>query len=162
MKNEMLIRKNTRLRHFDYSASRYYFVTICTREHHCYFEKVFSTADSGVMKLNDRGELVDRHIRELDVRYLFARVDKYVIMPNHIHMILLLDNNNDVPLTQIIGLFKSGVSGEMGFPVWQRSFHDHVIRSDKDYKEIWYYIDNNPAKWALDRYYTSDVSIVGE
>ena len=77
-------------------------------------------------------------------------------------MILLLDNNNVIPLTQIIGLFKSGVSREMGFTVWQRSFHDHVIRNEKDYKEIWYYIDNNPAKWAMDRYYIPDASFVGE
>ena len=157
MDNELHIRKSPRIKHFDYSASRYYFITICTHEHRSYFGMVVTTADNGEMKLNERGEIINRHISELDNRYPLVKVEKYVIMPNHIHMILLLDNNNDITLTQIIGLFKSGVSREIGFPVWQRSFHDHVIRNEKDYKEIWHYIDNNPAKWAMDKYYVSGI-----
>ena len=84
-------------------------------------------------------------------------LDKYVIMPNHVHMILSLNEDSIIPLSQIVGSFKAGVSREIGFSVWQRSFYDHIIRSEADYKRICEYIENNPAKWALDKYYTSEI-----
>ena len=152
----MIQRKNPRLLYFDYSSSRYYFVTICTVDRRCLFGKIHLTEENGKMVLNRNGSIVLRHIQELSQRYDTVRVDHYTIMPNHLHMILELDNHNTVTLSQIIGLFKSGVSRELGFSVWQRSFHDHIIRSEKDYKAIWYYVDNNPAKWAMDKYFLSE------
>lgn len=80
-------------------------------------------------------------------------LNHYVIMPNHIHMIIELDNGTTTSLSTIVGLLKSGISREIGFSVWQRSFHDHIIRNETDYKNIWNYIENNPAKWAMDKYY---------
>ena len=98
-------------------------------------------------------------------------VDKYVIMPNHIHMIIgVYDDNQRLTarvnptLSQIVGAYKSLVSSRwldickshnstMG-TIWQRSFHDHIIRSRRDYEEIWTYIDNNPKQWELDEYHT--------
>lgn len=107
------------------------------------------------MCLNREGELLERHIKALDDRYPTVTVDQYIIMPNHMHMILALDNENRITVSQIIGSFKSGVSKELGRPVWQRSFHDHIIRNESDYRNIRNYIHNNPAKWAMDRYYTA-------
>lgn len=153
MNTEKTDRKNPRLPDFDYSSSRYYFVTICTNKRRCLFGSVKSTAENGVMCLSRCGEIVEQHMIQLDQRYETVFVVKYVIMPNHLHVILNLENENRIPLSQIIGLFKSGVSREIGFPVWQRSFYDHIIRNETDYGNIWNYIDNNPAKWAMDRYY---------
>ena len=153
MDTEIQNRKSTRLSGFDYSSSRYYFITICTQDHRCLFGSVVSTEENGKMLLNQIGEVLDKHIQILDNRYPTVSVHQYVIMPNHLHMILLLDNGTDIPLTQIVGLFKSGVSKEIGFSVWQRSFHDHIIRNETDYKNIWNYIENNPARWAMDKYY---------
>ena len=153
MDTEKQNRKSTRMTGFDYSSSRYYFITICTRDHRCLFGSVVSTEENGKMQLNRVGDILDKHIRTLDKRYPTVSVHQYVIMPNHLHMILLLDNGTDIPLTQIVGLFKSGVSKEIGFSVWQRSFHDHIIRNETDYKNIWNYINSNPAKWAMDKYY---------
>ena len=152
---EKAVRKSPRLKEFDYASSRYYFVTVCTKEHQCHFGSVIATQDNGEMRLNENGMLLERHVKVLDQRYPFVSVDQYVIMPNHIHLIILLDHQNLRSLPQIIGSFKSGVSRELGFSVWQRSFNDHVIRGEEDYRKIWEYIENNPAKWAMDKYYQS-------
>jgi len=80
-------------------------------------------------------------------------------MPNHVHLILILENgekNPDVPL--IIGQFKRGVTKEIRsifaeMEVWQRSFHDHVIRNQAGYEKIWEYIENNPLMWEKDCFY---------
>lgn len=153
MDSEQQIRKSPRLQRFDYSSSGYYFITICTSEHRCLFCSVVVKNDIGEMLLNCNGEIVDRHIMQLNTRYPTVTIDKYTVMPNHIHMIVALDNYNSISLSRLIGLFKSGVSKEIGYPVWQRSFHDHIIRDETDYRNIWNYIDSNPAKWVLDRYY---------
>ena len=150
--SEITVRKSARMIGFDYSSSRCYFVTICADGHKCLFGSVIPTESNGEMCLNHNGVVLDRHFRDLSNRYSFAELNKYVIMPNHVHMIIALDNNNRVSLTQIIGLFKSGVSRELGFSVWQRSYYDHIIRNETDYKKIWDYIENNPARWATDKY----------
>ena len=136
MVTEIQKRKSARLTGFDYSSSRYYFITICTQDHRCLFGSVVSTEESGKMQLNHVGKVLDKHIGMLNKKYPTVSVHQYVIMPNHLHMILLLDNGIDIPLTQIVGLFKSGVSREIGFSVWQRSFHDHIIRNETDYKNM--------------------------
>ncbi len=117
------------------------------------FGRIEYTAENGRMLLNDCGELLKNHIEQINNRYHDAAVINYAVMPNHVHMILEIDENNSIPVTQIIGLFKSGVSKEIGFSVWQRSFYDHIIRNEAEYKRINEYIDNNPAKWSMDNYY---------
>ena len=90
--------------------------------------------------------------------------DKYVIMPNHLHAIIALHRRSGgggtPPLQKIIGQLKSfttkkynEINGIKGLILWQRSFYDHIIRNEKDYRRIWNYIDTNPAKWEEDRYY---------
>ena len=82
-------------------------------------------------------------------------------MPNHIHMILRIEGGHgpmwaSAPTQSVstrIRSFKALVSKEVGRPIWQRSFYDHVIRNEADYLRIWEYIDNNPACWAEDEYY---------
>ncbi len=138
---------------FDYSSPRLYFITICAAEHKHLFGSIISTTENGFMQLNTCGELLKNHIERLKGRYQNVAVTNYVIMPNHVHMILDIDNNNRIPVTQIIGLFKLGFSKEIGFSAWQRSFYDHIIRNEAEYKRINDYIDNNPAKWTIDKYY---------
>lgn len=153
MTREFKSRKSPRMKCFDYSSSRYYFITVCAYQHRCLFGTITLTPENGEMQLSECGEIVEHHIDMLDKRYALVSVHKYVIMPNHLHMILLLENECSDSVTKIIGLFKSGVSREAGNTVWQRSFYDHVIRNEEDYRMIWHYIDNNPAKWAMDKYY---------
>ena len=97
------------------------------------------------------------------------RVEKYVIMPNHVHLLLRIDGmitgadggppRASAPtyatMPSAIGALKRLIHREAGQAIFQRSYHEHVIRSEADYREIWSCIDTNPAKWAEDRYYTA-------
>jgi len=147
-------RKSPRIPHFDYSQNHYYFITICTHNRKC----IFGKPDA----LNQIGLIVKKHIQNIPGYYQNVFIDKYVVMPNHIHLILILENgekNPDVPL--IIGQFKRGVTKEIRsifveMEVWQRSFHDHVIRNQAGYEKIWTYIENNPLKWEEDCFYSGN------
>jgi len=57
-------------------------------------------------------------------------------------------------ISTVIQQTKGYITKQIGFSVWQKLFYDHIIRGEKDYKEIWEYIDNNPLKWELDRFFT--------
>ena len=86
-------------------------------------------------------------------------MDKYVIMPNHIHMIIFLHGTMRASsptknIERIIQSFKILVTKEIGDGIWQRSFHDHIIRGDVDYHKIWEYIDTNVLRWEKDCFYT--------
>ena len=88
-------------------------------------------------------------------------VDKYVVMPNHIHAILDVGPDNQKNLSNVIGQYKMSVTKlarkkVAGFRVWQRSYHDHVIRNQVGYEKIWAYIENNPLKWEADCFYRND------
>lgn len=107
--------------------------------------------------LTDLGRTAERCLLEIPKHFVSAHVDQYVIMPNHVHVILVLNDDAQTEracpfptVSTVIGSYKSAVSHAAGFPVWQKSFYDHVIRNETDYKEIWRYIDENPMKWTLD------------
>ena len=144
-------RKSTRIPNYDYSSCNYYFITICTHNRKC----IFGTPE----QLNDIGKTVNKHILQIEAHYQNVIVEKYVVMPNHIHIILALQEMKDSPnINQIVGQFKSGVSREIHklipeMEVWQRSFHDHIIRSQKSYEKIWLYIENNPVNWNKDCFF---------
>ena len=89
-------------------------------------------------------------------------VDKYVIMPNHIHLILLVNELDGTPgaasptkavVPRYVAAFKRLTNAEIGKNIFQRSYHDHIIRSHQDYLRIWQYIENNPKQWELDCFY---------
>ena len=149
-------RKSPRIKEFDYSQENYYFITVCAYNRKCLF--------GSVSELNRIREIVKHHIENLDKHYDNVKIDKYVVMPNHIHMILILSGNGTNDVQQIIGQLKSGVTREIrnlypNIKVWQRSFHDHIIRSQQDYERIWLYIEGNPQCWAKDCFYV-DQSLV--
>ncbi len=151
------VRKKLRLENYDYSSDGYYFVTICTHNREKLFGKI--TNDNNTVELNPVGKIVDYHIRNIEKHYENIRIDKYTVMPNHIHLIVVigcnfeLNSTRNPNLSYIIGLFKSGVTKEIGKSVWQKRFHDHVIRNEKTYLKIWEYIDTNPLKWKQDIFY---------
>ena len=129
----------------------YYFITICTGNKKCIF---------GLPNEKTRiGRIVEKHICDIPKYYDSVLIDKYVVMPNHVHMILVLQNTKDRPdVPTIIGQFKRGVTKEIHgmepeMMVWQRSFHDHIIRNQAGYEKIWTYIENNPLKWEEDCFY---------
>ena len=109
--------------------------------------------------MNRLGCIVNERILQIPYHYQNVFVDKYVVMPNHIHMILILKDIKDSPnVNQIVGQLKSGVSREIHgilpeLEVWQRSFHDHIIRNQASYEKIWLYIEGNPTNWSKDCFY---------
>ena len=145
-------RKSPRLPGYDYSTANFYFITICTYEKKCVF------GNPG--ELNWLGKAAEENLIRISEINPNIRLDKYVVMPNHIHAILDIQNSESNDLTIIIGQYKMSVTKRIrqkysNFQVWQRSFHDHVIRNQQSYEKIWTYIDNNPQKWEEDCFYIS-------
>ena len=142
-------RKHPRLKNFDYSSCNYYFVTICTWDKTCIFGKPNA--------LNQWGAITEKCLLEIEHHFSGVKIDKYVIMPNHVHMIVVLQGGN-CELPQIVGQYKSSVTRKIHetapqVKVWQTSFHDHVIRNQKDYERIWLYIEANPQNWDKDCFF---------
>jgi REP element-mobilizing transposase RayT len=144
-------RKSPRIPNYDYSKGNYYFVTFCTYEHRCIFGRPG--------ELNQFGLIAQRDILNIPQHYAGVTIDKFVVMPNHIHMIIVLEDRVDNPsISKIIALYKTGVTKQLrrfdpNLQVWQRSFHDHIIRNQKGYEQIWSYIDYNPIQWEMDKFY---------
>jgi len=153
-------RKPNRLKNYDYSQDGAYFITVCTKDHEELFGNITVEAAFCLRQLSDIGALVEIEISRLDQTYEEVSVDSYVIMPNHVHMIITICGGNrrqdaaPTSISRTINQWKRAVSMKVGFSPWQKSFHDHVIRNQEDYNRIAEYIENNPARWAEDRYYT--------
>ena len=142
-------RKTIRLPNYDYSSEGAYFVTICTEGKAnilCQYSLPALEGDAPVFFPTQIGRAVDDMIRRI------PGIDKYVIMPNHVHLIVF-NGTNDASLAKKIQFFKSNLTRKLGCPIWQRSYYEYVIRSERDYLVRWKYIDDNPAKWASDEYY---------
>ena len=157
-------RKSPRLPGWDYSAPGAYFVTVCTREKEKLLGKVVGGGiyDAPQMRLSQYGTAVEEGLREMG-DCAGVTVEKTVIMPNHIHLLLLVrklpggssqaPNPTNATIPKFISLFKRRCNRLCGENVLQRSYHDHVIRDEADYRRIWTYIDENPAKWREDCFY---------
>ncbi len=156
-------RKPTRLKNYDYSGNGAYFVTICTHNRKCILSDIVGEGLCTLPKntLTPIGKEIEKSIQYIDENYEGAIIDKYVIMPNHIHLIVILNNSGghgNPPLQNIIGNMKSFTTKKYGDILWQRSFHGHIIRGKRDYKEIWEYIDTNPLRWEMDCFYNDERS----
>lgn len=170
-------RKEHRLKGFDYSQNGAYFITICTQKRQHYFwdyskpvggdayiapplNDINDISTSLPFELSDVGRIVKKYIESI------RGIIKYVIMPNHVHMIVKIENDYDPnngamwasPSTQalpkIIRSFKVLVTKESGFSPWQRNYYDHIIRNDREFSDIWQYIENNPANWENDELFS--------
>ncbi|MBO5007946.1 MAG: transposase [Clostridia bacterium] len=159
---ELPKRKPTRLKGYDYSTPGAYFLTICVKDKKQLLSKIVGD-DEGIVPQNNLSEIgliCDRYINNINIKYENVTVDKYVIMPNHIHLIVFLHGTMRASsptknIETIIRSFKTMVTKEIGNSIWQRSYHDHIIRGEKDYRKIWEYIDTNPIKWELDCFYNA-------
>ena len=145
--------KRRRLIDYDYSTGGAYFVTICVKNKENMLWKKDVFLDDEQIQLTTYGKIVKDEIEKISEKYTMVSVDKYVVMPNHIHMILLIDDNNIVSLSTLINQTKGKITRQIGFSIWQKSFHDHIIRDHRDYDLIWNYINENPRKWREDKYF---------
>ena len=155
-------RKPNRLKQYDYSAPGAYFVTICTKDK----EKLLCSIvgggahDAPQIILSPEGKIVEKYIVSTN-NIDGLSVEKYVIMPNHIHMIIRIEGDGssraptptNAKIPHAISTLKRFCIREIGSEVFQRSYHDHIIRNMEDYLKIWNYIETNPIKWKEDCFF---------
>jgi len=154
MKDNLPQRKHIRLKHYDYSLEGYYFITICTKNRECILSKIkLNDNKSYKMTLTSIGEMVDKYIKKIQNIYFNISIDEFIIMPNHIHIILIIHKKENNTVSRIIQQFKGLVTKELGFSIWQKLFHEHIIRNEKEYLMIKQYIINNQYNWERDKYY---------
>ena len=161
MNKELPVRKRNRLQGYDYSLNGTYDLTLCVEGRHNLLGEIGVGAiiNRPQVILSDYGKIVDTAINNISKYYPQINVDKYVIMPNHIHMILVINTHSrrliiaPTTVSNVIKGMKSYVTKQIGFSFWQRSFYDHIVRDEEDYLQRWQYIDENPAKWAEDEFY---------
>lgn len=170
--NQMKKRKLNRLNNFDYQTQTVYFVTTNTHQFKHHFGKIVK----GKMHLNSFGKIVQNQLLWLEENYSYVHLHNYVIMPNHVHILLEInqstaDRSRPVPtdapkskiksLSSIIGAFKTTsskqihLSGNLDFN-WHRSFHDVIINDEIAFNKINCYINENPLKWKLDKLNVSE------
>jgi len=183
-------RRSIRLKNYDYSSNGMYFVTICTQDRTMLFGEVVgadlvsalpaktSAQPANVpiqMQLNDAGKMVKSLFLQTSASFSNAILDKFIIMPNHVHFILgISDTLRDradtrsaptVTLDSFVRIFKSkttveyirGVESGLYEPfnrkIWQRNYFERIIRDKAEYQHIHQYIDENPARWNEDEYF---------
>jgi len=167
-------RKHPRLKGYDYSRNGAYFVTICTKNREQILSEIVERNDKNsdevgrddlgapFLRLTEYGKVAERYLYSVTSTYASVRVDKYIIMPNHVHVMLMIDKSeHGAPgsarptVSQIIGAWKRLSNRDCGRNLWQPSYYEHIIRDKNDYLQHWQYIDDNPVKWAEDKYYTN-------
>ena len=172
MQKELPIRKHPRLNGYDYNSNGAYFITFCIEDGH---EMLGRIVGRGILdapptvELSEYGANLCDTIDFVNSNFDSITIDKYAIMPNHVHMIVLVDNGDCVInkgdgasrmprptnalIPKLLSSIKRHTNKMAGFNMWQDSYHDHIIRDKADYQRIWQYIDENPARWTDDKYY---------
>ena len=193
--SELQTRKSPRLKGYDYSKSGAYFVTICVKGKHEMLGQIVGAdgnppgnSKSPEMRCSEYGNIVMKEILNIPNIRKECMVDKFVVMPNHVHIIVqILGADGNPPgigncpeadigqpmdnvvqradchpplrrsVSNMVQGLKGVVSRQIGFSMWQRSFHDRIIRSHDEYQRIWHYIDQNPSKWEDDCFYVPPI-----
>ena len=175
---ELPRRKNIRLKGYDYSSEGAYFITICIESR----GNVLGEIRNGERMLNEYGVIVDECIDQIATLHDGIEINHKTVMPNHIHFImsivggayyapqdigkLSMQEKSKMIVPKMVQQFKTATvkrCKEIGLhdnglhnmqPLrWQRGYYEHIIRDEKEYLQIWHYIDENPARWEEDEYY---------
>ena len=165
-------RRSIRLKGYDYSQDGAYFVTVCVKDR----DHLLGSVRDDIVILSGNGKSVLDKLKESIIIRKEINIDSFVIMPNHIHLIILISNvgaNGNLPeidnkdrvnchsplqmrprsLSSFMVGFKSSVTRQIGFSIWQRGFYDRIIRNDNELKFDRYYIKTNPENWEKDEYF---------
>ena len=177
MDMEITNRKQNRLGEYDYGLEGAYFVTLCTHNRARLFQMELpvgnglcavpqaDTFETGTERRpfpTLANQIIHKWIKETDNKFPNITVDKYVVMPDHLHLIVTIrERHIGRSLPDVIGFFKTMTTNDyirgvkrghlppFDRKIWQKSYYDHVIRNQRDYDEIWTYIDQNPVKWQM-------------
>lgn len=176
--NDLPKRKDIRLKDYDYSSPGAYFVTICTKDKKNYFWngsvdlQTFKWCYVGAtcgrpqnscirpknLPLSDIGMIVADELEHWNQTYPAVSLHSYVIMPNHLHAIVVISNEEcgaqvATTLGRMVNQFKGAATKKIGEPIWQKSYFEHVIRNKEEYEIISKYIYENPFLWYCDELY---------
>ena len=166
-------RKNIRLKTWDYQSASCYHVTFCVQGMSCILGSI-TAKTAGIPELDPRGESPTSDVRtalsdqgacihdaivQADSDYEGFSVKKFVVMPNHVHVLVAVETHGtNATLGRFVGYIKTRATRAAKLkgvaPVsWQRGYYEHIIRDENDYALTWRYIDENPAKWIEDEYF---------
>lgn len=167
-------RKSIRLKNYDYAKEGYYFITICTKNREPVLSKINVGVDAHIdpnakmkqlkndialdhikIELQYDGKIVKKYIQNINRVYKDIHVNSYVIMPDHLHMIVCINSGSMRALTptekisipQMVRSLKLMVTKEIGYSIWQRNYYEHIIRNEIEYNQICEYIKQNPLRW---------------
>ena len=147
--------RSLRLPNFDYSEKNAYFITFCTKNRESILSQIIPAVDEtkqSEILLTPIGEIVQSAIVQIPRHYPSVEVYQYAIMPNHVHLLLIMISDHGPKLGRIIQQLKGYITKHHGHPLWQEKYYDHIIRDEADFFTKSQYIENNPAKWAEDEY----------
>jgi len=167
-------RRSIRLKGYDYSTTGAYFATICARNHECLFTRICRNVGAGLapalsyeytFPLSDLGEILKKNWQEIENDFSTVYLDAFIIMPNHIHGIIVNQRATArvaPTLGRIIGSFKSKCSVQYlqhlqsnrlndSGKIWQRNYYEHIIRNEEELNKIRKYIAENPTRWHNDK-----------
>ena len=151
------LRRDLRLKGYDYSQAGAYFVTVCTHNRMC----LLAAVDDAEMRLSEIGRSVELCWKE-SPKHFPVVLDQWLVMSNHLHGIIIIADETPFgalrpALGAIVGAFKSAATKCVnqrrrapGAPLWQRNFYEHVIRNEADLHRVRQYIVDNPIRWAED------------
>jgi REP element-mobilizing transposase RayT len=174
MKSEKPIfpqRKQLRAPWHNYAIRSAYFLTICTHQRQKIFGEIYPIYDGlSIVGATLRGrphhpeKMIEKWLYEIEHKFPFVHLDKFVIMPDHIHLILFFSGDHiGSPLHRVVGWFKTMTTNEyirhakeydyhpFQTALWQRNYMEHIIRDETDLIDIRNYISQNPLKQALQK-----------
>jgi REP element-mobilizing transposase RayT len=164
-------RRSIRLPGYDYTQPGAYFVTICTYQREC----TLGAIQNRIANLSSRGHIVEQCWRALPEHASFIDLDAHIIMPNHLHGIIVIKHAGSRSVTApdsppasapakgtqsgslgaVIQNFKSVSTRKInqtlqasGTPIWQRGYYEWIIRDDAELGRVRRYIETNPERWA--------------
>ena len=169
---EMHKRKPNRLKEYDYNTPAKYFVTLCTQNRQCLFEMENVVGNDLCVVPCLQNQIIHKWVDEIENKFEEVTVEKYIIMPDHVHFIIFISSIEDKTnnanyaerhagrsLPEIMRFFKTMTTNEyikgvkngkltpFDKKLWQKSYYDHIIRNQEDYIKVWEYIESNPAIW---------------
>ena len=150
MKDILPKRKKIRLYNYDYSQENMYFITICVKDR---LEILGKIDEYNNLKLTKVGNIVKQEVNRLEDIYKNIKIDEYIVMPNHLHILILINYKDGTSISRIIKHLKTNISREIKYSIWQKSFYEHIIRNGKEYLKIKEYIKNNIINWSKDKYF---------
>lgn len=163
-------RHSIRLKDFNYSSGDIYFVTIVAQDRQC----IFGQINDGLLTLSPAGLMVEKWIMEMPRKFTGILLDDYIIMPTHVHFIIVHIGSDlcvspvgeqvyvSPKLSGMVQWFKTmttndyikGIKDDCFLPfnkrLWQRNYHEHIIRDENEWKIKQNYIKNNPSNWNKD------------